>query len=430
MSTVSDQYIGCVILDPTSIAKYPVQLDEISGDLKPLYSAICRRIINDEPVDLVNLCMSLKGESWWPGSDRVSDMPKMAVTASHAGVYARKLIESRRKIALKEWYVRAENIVESDSVAVAVSKLGGGLASMLEHDPKPPFESFEAVGNEYLKEGGRDNSIKTGNSFIDKRWYLDRGGLHVVAARTGVGKTSFLCWVTAQLLQSGNTVLMFSVEQNKEQITGKFLNGWAKGVPDNYDMAFEVHKSKPLYINDTPGMTIESMMLIANLASRQFKLDAIVVDYMQMIRSEQRFRGNHELVSHVSLMLKEMARRNNCPVISAAQVNRGPEDRADKRPELSDLRGSGTIEQDADSVIMLYRDEYYKQDTEGEDKWLTEVTIKKQRQRDRAQMECTWNRETGQWDDWRKLVKIERNKNKRKLSEKFKDKLSRKDIFE
>jgi len=400
MLTASDQYLGCLMIDPTAILKAQVPAEAIDADLRDLYKAISGRIINNEPVDTISLAMAYREENWWPGTARVSEMPDIAVSKILIKKYAKDLKEEHLRSSLESWNTKAKEIIQTRNPSEAIVELESGLSALIDPELRPPYESFEVAGKEYFARKSLENCIKTGNEMIDTNWYLNNGGLHIIAARTGVGKTTFACWLMTQLLKDKKPVLFFSLEMSQVEIINKILHIWTMGKEDEYKTMYDLKKEEKLLICDRPGLTIEEMFLISSLAKRNLGLGAIFVDYIQLVRTSERVKSIYERVTHVSLMLKELARRFDCPVIVAAQVNRAVEGIKDKRPLLSHLRDSGSIEQDADSVVMLYRDDYYEPTEENHG--VTEINIAKQRQRPSARLECDWDRDTSQWTGWRR----------------------------
>ena len=242
----------------------------------------------------------------------------------------------------------------------------------------------EAISRTYArldllaKDKSAASGTPTGYSSLDRTLVgLGEGDLVLVGARPGMGKTSFAMNIAANIAKSSKkNVCVFSLEMSAEQLASRMLSSEAlvdsyairsgELTPDQYkklaDAAAEL-SGCPILIDDTTGLTVTRMK--ARLR-RVKNLGLVVVDYLQLMQSERKTDSRVLEVGDISRGLKLLAKDLKVPVICCAQLSRGPESRTDKRPMLSDLRDSGAIEQDADIVLFLYREEYYKEPEEGE----------------------------------------------------------------
>ena len=242
----------------------------------------------------------------------------------------------------------------------------------------------EAISRTYArldllaKDKSAASGTPTGYSSLDRTLVgLGEGDLVLVGARPGMGKTSFAMNIAANIAKSSKkNVCVFSLEMSAEQLASRMLSSEAlvdsyairsgELTPDQYkklaDAAAEL-SGCPILIDDTTGLTVTRMK--ARLR-RVKNLGLVVVDYLQLMQSERKTDNRVLEVGDISRGLKLLAKDLKVPVICCAQLSRGPESRTDKRPMLSDLRDSGAIEQDADIVLFLYREEYYKEPEEGE----------------------------------------------------------------
>ena len=205
---------------------------------------------------------------------------------------------------------------------------------------------------------------------------LNRSDLIILAARPGMGKTSFALNIARNVAcKSKKSVAFFSLEMSKEQLASRLLSSealvggtklrtgkltdeeWQRLIP-----ASDILKNANLYIDDTPGITITEMK---SRLRRLRQIDLVVVDYLQLMSSTRRIDSRVNEISEITRSLKIMAKELNVPVITLSQLSRASEQRPDHRPQLSDLRDSGSIEQDADIVLFLYREGYY--DKNGDD---------------------------------------------------------------
>ena len=236
------------------------------------------------------------------------------------------------------------------------------------------FERLDSLNRE------ADESVKpvsTGIGDLDRVITgLNRSDLIILAARPGMGKTSFALNIARNVAcKSKKAVAFFSLEMSKEQLASRLLSSeamvggtklrtgkltdeeWQRLVP-----ASDILKNANLYIDDTPGITITEMK---SRLRRLREIDLVVVDYLQLMSSTRRIDSRVNEISEITRSLKIMAKELNVPVITLSQLSRASEQRPDHRPQLSDLRDSGSIEQDADIVLFLYREGYY--DKGGED---------------------------------------------------------------
>ena len=243
---------------------------------------------------------------------------------------------------------------------------------------------------------------KTGFSGLDKMLVgMGNSDLILVGARPGMGKTSFVLNIgTNVALQTKKTVCIFSLEMSCEQLVSRVLSSEAmvdsvllrsgKLSRDDWDKLASVSArlaGSDILIDDTPGITVTGMK--AKLR-RVKNLGLVVIDYLQLMQSDSKNENRVQEVSEISRSLKLMAKELNVPVVCCAQLSRGPESRTDKKPMLSDLRDSGAIEQDADVVMFLYRDEYYKTDANSQDASIAEVIIQKNRHGSTGTVEMGW----------------------------------------
>lgn len=239
-----------------------------------------------------------------------------------------------------------------------------------------------------------EQNVQTGFSGLDRVLAgMGRSDLVLIGARPGMGKTSFALNIATNVASAtGKTVCIFSLEMSAEQLVTRVIS--SEAMIDSYALrkgtltaedwpklaAAASHLAKcNILIDDTSGITVTAMK--AKLR-RVKDLGLVVIDYLQLMQSDRRIDNRVQEVAEISRAMKIMAKELNVPVICCAQLSRGPESRTDKKPMLSDLRDSGAIEQDADTVLFLYRDEYYKtaeQSPDNQAPTTVEVIIAKNR---------------------------------------------------
>lgn len=226
-------------------------------------------------------------------------------------------------------------------------------------------------------QGGEITGLRTSLSIINKAFGgWQNSDLVIVAGRPGMGKTAFVVQQVVDVVRQGKSVGIFSLEMSAEQITSRIITNYTqipnssilrKGLSrDEVYKYLELKKDllgMKIHIDDTPAISIQNLKLKAKMMKLKHNIDILFVDYLQLV-TYSTSRNREQEISMISRELKALAKTLDIPVIALSQLSRQVEQRADKRPLLSDLRDSGAIEQDADEVIFLYRPEYY-----GIDKW-------------------------------------------------------------
>ena len=246
--------------------------------------------------------------------------------------------------------------------------------------------------------------VTTGFKDLDaKTSGLQRSDLIILAARPAMGKTAFaLSLALNAAIKGGASVMVFSMEMAKEQLGQRLLSMESKVEMqklktgrlerrdwDDVNVALEVLSGAEIFIDDTAGISIMEMKSKCRRLKAEKKLDLIIIDYLQLMNPEGRSLDSRtQEISVITRNLKLLARELNCPIIVLSQLSRNPEQRTDHRPMLSDLRDSGSIEQDADIVLFLYRDEYYNENTDAPGE--CEVIIAKQRSGPTGTVKVAW----------------------------------------
>jgi replicative DNA helicase len=254
------------------------------------------------------------------------------------------------------------------------------------------MEVFEKVEFLYTNKGGV-SGIPSGFIDLDKMTNgFQPNELIIVAARPSVGKTAFALNIAQNVaVRSTETVAIFSLEMSASQLVQRIIcaesnvdatrmrTGELKGDDwEKLSMAIGALSEAQIYIDDTPGITVSDIRAKCRRLKKEKGLGLILIDYLQLIQGRGKAGENRQQeVSEISRTLKQIARELEVPVIALSQLSRGVEQRQDKRPMMSDLRESGSIEQDADIVAFLYRDDYYDKDSEKKN--IIEIIIAKQR---------------------------------------------------
>ena len=414
--------IGSILLDPLSIAKVLQFLhpeDFYRENNGQIYRAALDLFAAGEPIDNVTLASQLQSMALLErvgGRAQLASMQSAVPTAANIEYYGRIVKEKAYKRRLISaggniaGYGYDDSIEAEDAINQAQS-LVFGVAD--DRDQRELAKLYELLGPamqriDALMESGQ-GIVGIPSGFID----LDRmtGGfkdsdLIVVAGRPAMGKTSWVLNVALHAaLDHHKSIAIFSLEMSREQLTERLLTEHSridaqrmhKGLLteaeyDRLGSALGPLGEAEIYIDDTPVMDELTLMLKARQARMRHKVDMIVVDYLQLMHGRARGDDGNRVqeVSAISRAMKGLARELRVPVIAISQLSRAPEQRPDKRPILSDLRESGSIEQDADLVMFLYRAEYYKVD---EKPGIAEVIVAKHRNGPTGTIELRFRRD-------------------------------------
>lgn len=297
--------------------------------------------------------------------------------------------------------ITSEALAEEDDSEVVLDKAEHAIFALADERTRQGFSHVKPVAEDILEKvkeyAKRETHALTGlatgfRDFDQITSGLQRNDLIIIAARPSMGKTA-LCLTIAQnaAIQEKAVVAIFSLEMSKEQLVMRMLASEAKVDAHRFRNGFlgrdewgrlggaiATLADAKIFIDDTPGITVLEMRAKARrLAIEQKKLDLIVVDYMQLMSGGKRTESRQQEVSQISRELKALAKEMNVPLVALSQLSRAPEARNPPRPQMSDLRESGSIEQDADVVGFIYRDEYYKPSEENAG--MAELHIAKQR---------------------------------------------------
>jgi replicative DNA helicase len=319
-------------------------------------------------------------------------VPSLAYLENHIHIVRdlairRALLEATEKVQQRV-SEGAEDVRELlDQAEQAVFQVGDRL---VEGEIVSAKELIRQNLDRILSPDGEQQGLKTGFIDLDERQGFRPGDLVVLAARPSMGKTAFALNILERVALSGKTTLLFSLEMPADQIILRLISSNAKvkhdkmrkGKLDPADTKRVIYAADQLgnasfHIDDTSQPSLAEIRAKARRLKRDADLSLIVVDYLQLL-SISGSESRQQEVSTISRNLKALARDLRVPVLALAQLNRKAEDRTDHRPLLSDLRESGSIEQDADMVMLLYREEYYKKE-ESERAGLADIIIAKNR---------------------------------------------------
>jgi len=361
------------------------------------------------PVDLVSVTEELRSRQLLDkvgGSVYLASLLEVVPTSANVEYYMQIVQEKAllRKLISVGTEIVSLGYNETESIEYLVDKAEQLVFEIAEtHQLRGPIALRELLARSFHQIETIHQTGKPYTGIPTGFWDLDRmtGGLQpsdliLVAARPGMGKTSFCLNIALNVaLEEKRPVVIFSLEMSGFQLALRMLGSEA-GI-DIYRLrngqvrenewpklanTFGKLANAPIYIDDTPNLNIIEMKARARRLKAERGLDLIIVDYLQLIRIGEKNKTEQQEISEISRGLKALARELEVPVIAVSQLSRAVEARADRRPQLSDLRGSGGLEQDADVVLFLYREGYYKTQTQEEEMNLpeeVEVIIAKQR---------------------------------------------------
>jgi replicative DNA helicase len=360
-----------------------------------------------KPVDLLTLTDELKKKKQLEsigGSSYLAELTNYVPTAAHAQAYAEIVAKCavRRRLIKASADITELSYDEDSEITELLGKAEAELFNVSDQSLKQDLTSMEDILNasfdrleELHKNKGAIRGLKTGYRDLDNKTAgLQKSDLVIIAARPAMGKTTLvtnLAYNTATI--NKKAVLFFSLEMSKEQLIDRMLAD-ASGV-DSWNIrtgnlsdddfskisdAMGEMAEAPIFIDDTPGMTVMEMRTKARRAAHDNELGLIIIDYLQLMQGSGR-NGNEfnrvQEVSEISRGLKLIARELDVPVVALSQLSRSVESRNPQIPQLADLRESGSIEQDADLVMFIYREDYYNPDTERQH--ITDLIIAKHR---------------------------------------------------
>lgn len=400
--------LGAILIDDEVIADASEQVDARDFYDKRhglIYAAVIRLYEKHKPVDLLTLTDELKKKEQLEevgGSAYLTELTNYVPTSAHAQTYAEMVAQKavRRRLIKASGDISELGYNEDTDIQELLEKAEAEIFSVSDQSLKQDLVSIETILTdsfdrieELHRNKGQLRGVKTGYRDLDNMTAgLQRSDLIILAARPAMGKTTLvtnLAYNVATIAKQ--PVLFFSLEMSKEQLVDRMLAD-ASGVDawnirtgnltdDDFGKLSEAMgemAEAPIWIDDTPGLSVLEMRTKARRAAHEAPLGLIIVDYLQLMQSASRSDGNRvQEVSEISRGLKLIARELNVPVIALSQLSRSVESRNPQIPQLADLRESGSIEQDADIVMFIYREAYYNPETDRQN--ITDLIIAKHR---------------------------------------------------
>lgn len=405
-----ESVLGSLMMDKDAVIKV---IDILLPDdfYNPAHGKIYGEVLDlfqrHQPVDILSVTSRLKEKNLLKdvgGSSYITKLIEGVPTASHVNHYAK--IVKEKKI-LRDLIRVSGDITETafnttEDVDIVLSEIEKKIFSIsqksvankfsiIKNDLKSAYERIEKLHSGE----GRLRGVGTGFTGIDNYLSgLQKSDLVILGARPSVGKTTFALDVARHAaIKEGKSVGIFSLEMSREQVIDRLISAEAR-VPLwklrtgrlSDDTEFELIQASldtlskvPIYIDDTPSPNMLQMRSMARRLQAEHGLDLILVDYLQLIQPRNTNFNLVQQITEISRELKGLARELEVPVLSLAQLSRSVDHREVKIPRLSDLRDSGSIEQDADVVMFIYRPDRDKQNSEPEEKNITEIIIAKHR---------------------------------------------------
>lgn len=411
--------IGCLLIDHMAFDQViEVQLsadDFYDPKLSQVFTAIRELRFQSVVIDFISVCSKLTDMGKLEGiggQSFVMDLIEEQASSANVNYYAKTV---KDKSLLRQIIRSAVQVIEnsstySGSVTDYVSDVESSffkLTSQFRMGGLRDIKTFLKMNLKDLEDSQRKKGeiagLPTGFVALDKILLgLQPGQLVVLAARPGVGKTSFAMSVAVNASKaSGLPIAIFSLEMLAPELSMRILSSEScvdsmrlktKNLLDtdlrNISRALKDLSQLPLFINDSADVTLIDIKSQCRKIKAEHGLGLVMIDYLQLMNSHSKILSREQQISEISRGLKNLAKELECPIIALSQLNRAVESRPDKRPLISDLRESGSIEQDADIVCLIYRDEMYN--PESKDKGVAEIIVAKNRSGERGTAKLAW----------------------------------------
>ncbi len=371
-----------------------------------IYAAILRLFTQNEPVDLVTLANALKELGHLEktgGAAYLAALVDTVPVATNAQHYARIIYEKAclRRLIEKANAISRKCYEDQGDVAGVIDFAETAVFEIAEQKISPSFYPISQIIDENIsaleeRQGNKALITGTPTGFTE----LDRltagfqpSDLIIIAARPSMGKTAFALNITRNAaLAAGMPVAVFSLEMSRQQLSMRLLCAEARVDASKLRSGFfsqdewlkitdaaGVLEEAPIFIDDSPDVSAMEIRAKARRLKLEKNLGLLIIDYLQLMKTRSSMERRDLEISEISRSLKNLAKEINVPVVAVSQLNRKLEERSDKRPMLSDLRESGALEQDADVVAFIYRDEVYNKDEGNPNKGKAEIILAKQR---------------------------------------------------
>lgn len=429
-----ESLIGSIVIDPRVLDDVILILGGADDFFKKANGSIYELMVElynrHQTVDLVELDQLIKDRNLLEvigGVDYLVKVAHSVPSAASATHYARLVKE---KSVVRQLIAAAGEILHDaynnpEDPKEILNDAERRIFKIAQQSEQRHAETLDQLINDAIRkleenDGRLITGISTGYPNLDEITSgLQNGEMIVVAARPSMGKTALALNMAENMVSREVSVALFSLEMSRQQLTQRLLSSRSavsghkirRNMLSDNDMEAILQAAndlmqRPLYIDDTPGLTIMQLRAKARRLKQSHNIGIVFVDYLQLMTSGRRAESRQQEVSEISRGIKALARELNVPVVCLSQLNRAAEQREGHRPRMSDLRESGSIEQDADVVAMLHRESYYHMNDEtwieqNEDKHnLAELIIAKQRNGPTATVKLTWDNSCTRFYDW------------------------------
>lgn len=400
--------LGSILLDSDSLVRVADKItaaDFYEPSHESIYTGMLKLYEARKPIDVLTLSNTLSESGDLEkagGSSYLADLTNMVPTAAHAEHYAEIVSQKaiRRRLIKASDQINVLGYNEEDQVSNLLEQAEQELFNVSQKYVKQDLVSIEDILSSSFdrlddlhKNIGAIRGVPTGFKGMDNMLAgLQPSDLIILAARPSMGKSTLAMNIAHNVAtQAKQSVLVFSLEMSKEQLVDRLLaaeagiDSWNIRTGNLSDSDFEklgqamgTLSEAPIYIDDTPGISVLEMRTKARREQHKRPLGLIVVDYLQLMTGSKSGPDNRvQEISEISRGLKAIARELNVPLIALSQLSRSVENRSPQIPQLADLRESGSIEQDADVVLFIYREDYYNPETERQH--ITDILIRKHR---------------------------------------------------
>lgn len=400
--------MGAILVNPLSLGRI-VEILKPESFYKPANKLIFETVLEmykkNEPIDIVTVSENLRSKDELEnagGRAYINDLALNAVTTANIEFYAKIIQEKEIKRALinagSEIVAMSYENEETDKVLDNAQKLIFDISAQRDTTDLIPIQDLVVASYQQIEDrfNNKDDLVGVTTGFYDLNALtsgLQKSDLIILAARPSMGKTAFALNLAQNVAMQGKkAVAIFSLEMPKQQLVKRMMGSEAEVdtqritsgniQPKDWEKLIDAMQrlsEAKIYIDDTPGVTATDIKAkCRRLMMEESDLGLIVIDYLQLMEGGGNPNDRNQQISQISRSLKGLARELDVPIIALSQLSRQVEQRPDKRPMLSDLRDSGAIEQDADIVMFIYRDEYYNKDN-VENKGKAEVIIAKHR---------------------------------------------------
>jgi replicative DNA helicase len=429
---VEASLLGSLLIDSDAFIKIG---DMISADdffdvhHARIFSAMKALHDKRSPIDILTMSEQLKNEGQLDaigGASFLTELTNFVPTAAHLEQYAAIVADKaiRRRLITASQDIASIGFDENKSLQELIEEAETRLFEVSQRHVRQDVTSLESILGESFdrlddlhRNKGGIRGIPTGLRDLDKLLAgLQRSDLIIIAARPSMGKTAMMLNMSLDIATKAKqgSVLYFSLEMSKEQLVDRLLaaearvDAWklrtGEGLTDDdferLSAAMGELAEAPIFIDDTSGITVSDLRTKARRLHHQHPLAVIMVDYLQLMSGGSRYATSANRVqemSEISRSLKILARELNVPIVAGSQLSRSVESRSPQIPQLADLRESGSIEQDADIVGFLYREEYYNPDTDRKN--ITDILIKKHRNGPVKNIEVYFDRDKQRFRD-------------------------------